>query len=263
MREKPSNWQVILLVFVLGKRYRSTHQNIWCDRMTNKTQVLTRAYVALRARPGESWDDARERLGNEVAERVLKQVGCPNCGIQAHDLTRDSESLERCLATLPPWPATVLDPEYLDGLTVARSGWRLTQESLLNRAFTLVRSSMDYFGYAVARSYLDAISDAGFADDKVYPALTEELEELMAGCLKPERTILMAAFRDASWFSTPDVVAPKKAHVLRPDGSPMCGLKAVMCDPLPAFTVDSFQRCRRQGCKDAWPSAKGNGGCDE
>lgn len=40
-----------------------------------------------------------------------------------------------------------------------------------------------------------------------------------------------AAFRDASWLNNPDVRTPKNAHILKSDGKPACGLKAVMCDP--------------------------------
>lgn len=65
---------------------------------------------------------------------------------------------------------------------------------------------------------------------------------------------LTAAFRDASFFNRPDVTSLKKAHVLRGDGRPACGLHAVMCDPLLAEDVPDWQRCKRPGCKGAWPA---------
>ncbi|MBH3307941.1 hypothetical protein [Pseudomonas mosselii] len=64
---------------------------------------------------------------------------------------------------------------------------------------------------------------------------------------------LQAAFRDASWFRRPDVRSVKMAHVLRADGTPACGLVAMMCDPEPAAGVHVALRCRRPGCAGRWP----------
>lgn len=67
---------------------------------------------------------------------------------------------------------------------------------------------------------------------------------------------LQAAFRDASFFRNPDTRTVKRAHVLRPDGTPYCGLLAVMCDPEPADGIEDFQRCKRPGCRQRWPQTE-------
>lgn len=65
---------------------------------------------------------------------------------------------------------------------------------------------------------------------------------------------IQAAFRDASWFRNPDVTTPKKAHVLKADGSPACGLRALMCEPECANLIPDSLRCTRPGCKNRWPA---------
>lgn len=62
-----------------------------------------------------------------------------------------------------------------------------------------------------------------------------------------------AAYRDASWYNNPDVRTPKKAHILKADGRPACGLDAVMCDPVPADSIPEILRCKRAGCRGSWP----------
>lgn len=64
-----------------------------------------------------------------------------------------------------------------------------------------------------------------------------------------------AAYRDASWYNNPDVRTPKKAHILKPDGNPACGLVAIMCTPVPADSIPEILRCKRAGCSSGWPLA--------
>jgi hypothetical protein len=73
---------------------------------------------------------------------------------------------------------------------------------------------------------------------------------------QPEASPVLAALRDASWLPNPDTRTPKRAHVLRADGRAACGLVAVMCDPEPAGDVPDWQRCKRPGCRDKWPTTK-------
>jgi hypothetical protein len=66
---------------------------------------------------------------------------------------------------------------------------------------------------------------------------------------------LQAAFRDASFWSKPDTRFAKRAHILRPDGTPACGLHAMMGDPEPAERVQVELRCKRSGCRERWPKS--------
>lgn len=68
---------------------------------------------------------------------------------------------------------------------------------------------------------------------------------------------LLAATRDASFFDNPDTRSVKSYHILRPDGTAACGLKAFMCDDEPAERIHESHRCRRQGCKQRWPAITG------
>lgn len=43
------------------------------------------------------------------------------------------------------------------------------------------------------------------------------------------------------------------AHMLRTDGTPSCGLHAMMGDPEPAAKVEVVLRCKRRGCRERWP----------
>lgn len=70
---------------------------------------------------------------------------------------------------------------------------------------------------------------------------------------QPAQATLQAAYRDASWFNNPDVTTPKRAHVLRAEGTAACGLVAFMCDAHPAESIPEGQRCRRLGCRGRWP----------
>lgn len=65
---------------------------------------------------------------------------------------------------------------------------------------------------------------------------------------------LQAAFRDASFWRKPDTRFAKMAHVLRADGTPACGLNAMMGDPEPAEGVQVVLRCKRAGCREKWPT---------
>lgn len=65
---------------------------------------------------------------------------------------------------------------------------------------------------------------------------------------------VQAAFRDASFLRNPDTRTVKMAHVLRTDGTPACGLHALMCDPEPAERIHDVLRCKRAGCRQRWPS---------
>lgn len=67
---------------------------------------------------------------------------------------------------------------------------------------------------------------------------------------------LKAAFRDASFWSKPDTRSAKMAHILRDDGTPACGLNAMMGDPEPAEGVHVVLRCKRPGCRDRWPKTE-------
>lgn len=69
------------------------------------------------------------------------------------------------------------------------------------------------------------------------------------------QTPLMAALRDASWFSRPNVRTPKRWHVLNAAGNPSCGLVTLLDVPMPAADVPDECRCQRAGCKDRWPRA--------
>jgi hypothetical protein len=62
-----------------------------------------------------------------------------------------------------------------------------------------------------------------------------------------------AAFRDASFLRNPDTRTVKMAHVLRADGTPACGLHALMGDPEPAERIRGVLRCQRAGCRQRWP----------
>ena len=69
--------------------------------------------------------------------------------------------------------------------------------------------------------------------------------------------VLMAAFRDASWFRYPGlatryhVCAPGRQHLAacNPDAAPLYGPSEV-----PASEVPQRARCRRPGCKKLWPA---------
>lgn len=65
---------------------------------------------------------------------------------------------------------------------------------------------------------------------------------------------LIAAFRDASFWRKPDTRFAKMAHVLRADGTPACGLHAMMGDPEPAERIQVVLRCKRPGCREQWPT---------
>jgi len=71
---------------------------------------------------------------------------------------------------------------------------------------------------------------------------------------------LQAAFRDASFLNNPDTRTPKRAHVLNEDGTPRCGLMAMMGDPEPADQIPDNLRCKRPGCRQAWPATTQQGG---
>lgn len=64
---------------------------------------------------------------------------------------------------------------------------------------------------------------------------------------------LQAAFRDASFWCRPDTRTAKRAHILRTDGTPACGLNAMMGDPEPAEGIHLVLRCKRPGCREQWP----------
>ncbi|TPG88256.1 hypothetical protein EAH72_33405 [Pseudomonas caspiana] len=68
-----------------------------------------------------------------------------------------------------------------------------------------------------------------------------------------QQDTLQAAFRDASFWRHPDTRTVKMAHVLRADGSPACGLQALMGDPEPAENIQVVLRCKRSGCIERWP----------
>lgn len=65
---------------------------------------------------------------------------------------------------------------------------------------------------------------------------------------------VQAAFRDASWVNRPDTRSPKRAHIVREDGTPACGLFAVLCEPEPAEGIPDVLRCKRPGCRSRWPA---------
>lgn len=67
---------------------------------------------------------------------------------------------------------------------------------------------------------------------------------------------VMAAFRDASWFSRPDTRSPKRAHVMITDEKAACGLQSVFSDPVLAEDIPMFQRCNRPGCRGKWAELK-------
>ena len=65
---------------------------------------------------------------------------------------------------------------------------------------------------------------------------------------------IQAAFRDASFLRNPNTPTVKMAHVLRADGSPSCGMLALMGEPEPAELVGVLLRCQRAGCRQRWPN---------
>lgn len=73
-------------------------------------------------------------------------------------------------------------------------------------------------------------------------------------CIDKPEPVALAAYRDASWVNNPDTRTPKRGHILRADGRAACGLVAVMCDPEPADCIPETLRCRRPGCRQAWPA---------
>lgn len=66
---------------------------------------------------------------------------------------------------------------------------------------------------------------------------------------------LLAAFRDASFFSQPDTRFAKKAHIVFDDSRPACGIRTVLRDKEPAVGISKFVRCQRKGCCEHWPAA--------
>lgn len=68
--------------------------------------------------------------------------------------------------------------------------------------------------------------------------------------------MVKAALRDASWFSRPNVTSIKRYHVIHStEGTPLCGLQAVLCteDSVDGKDVPQALRCQRPGCRQAWP----------
>jgi len=68
--------------------------------------------------------------------------------------------------------------------------------------------------------------------------------------------MLMAALRDASWYDRPNTRSVKVWHVVADAGCrSRCGLR-VLADTdgnaVPAETIRR-PRCRRSGCREAWP----------
>ena len=72
---------------------------------------------------------------------------------------------------------------------------------------------------------------------------------------------LMAAQRDATWYSHPSTTGGKRWHVVSADGvSPACGAQMVLQDDMgiQAEEVPNNSRCQRPGCKQLWPQAEAN-----
>jgi hypothetical protein len=67
---------------------------------------------------------------------------------------------------------------------------------------------------------------------------------------------IMAATRDAGFLDRPDTWKPKRYHVLTPEGlHARCGQMIIPNDDdtWPAATIAPIQRCRKNGCRQAWP----------
>jgi hypothetical protein len=65
---------------------------------------------------------------------------------------------------------------------------------------------------------------------------------------------LLAAQRDASWFSSGRGGNGGVYHVMTPDGLPLCGQRTLLIDDraVPAGDVEPMLRCRRNGCRQAY-----------
>ena len=78
----------------------------------------------------------------------------------------------------------------------------------------------------------------------------------------PPNHRLMAARRDASWYSYPGRAG--RYHIVAPDGiGSLCGVQMLSADgetstAIPAARVECVLRCRRRGCAEAWPAPIGN-----
>ena len=77
----------------------------------------------------------------------------------------------------------------------------------------------------------------------------------------PPNRRLMAARRDASWYSCPGRAG--RYHVVAPDGiGGLCGVQMLAAvgetsTAIPAERVEPVLRCRRRGCAEAWPAPSG------
>ena len=68
--------------------------------------------------------------------------------------------------------------------------------------------------------------------------------------------IIMAAPRDASWYSRPNTAGLKKMHVVGADGRSACGRSILQDDEWePAASVDPVFRCKKPGCRERWRPA--------
>lgn len=75
---------------------------------------LDDAYVRKHARPGETWDEARNRLEGEVYQRYTELPGCVECAQQANGVEH-AEYLHRfgqCLGN--KWPEAALSAELFN-----------------------------------------------------------------------------------------------------------------------------------------------------
>lgn len=66
--------------------------------------------------------------------------------------------------------------------------------------------------------------------------------------------MVMAAFRDASWYSNPDTGTSRKYHISIDDMA-ACNRQVPLYEDgaVEADTVYPHMRCQRRGCKSRWP----------
>lgn len=77
---------------------------------------LGEAYVQKHARPGEDWEQARDRLGAEVAHRYSLLPACEVCaeGAGNAQIAAEKHRLGLCVLWLAAWPKAALSQRLFD-----------------------------------------------------------------------------------------------------------------------------------------------------
>lgn len=128
-------------------------------------------YVRKHARPGEDWDEARRRLGGEVARRYRKLPICEICamGAESMKIAAERHSLGMCAAYLSEWPAAAMSKSLFDAAreqsathtraqaAIARGNieWRLQHIQCQTHPINAIRLACQVGGY------IDACEELG------------------------------------------------------------------------------------------------------